>query len=79
MAAIDRRRADGELHLVDEDRVLDFDDVPSGDLGAGGLHRRGLPVGMQIVGRYRDDLNVLKMAHAFEQATDVGARRPPEA
>jgi amidase len=39
----------------------------------------GLPVGVQIVGRYRDDLNLLKMAYAFEQATNVGARRPPEA
>lgn len=37
----------------------------------------GLPVGIQIVGRYRDDLNVLKMAHAFEQATRVGVTRPP--
>lgn len=38
----------------------------------------GLPVGVQIVGRYRDDLNVLKMAFAFEQATGFGTRRPPE-
>jgi amidase len=38
----------------------------------------GLPVGIQIVGRYRDDLSVLKLAHAFEQATGVGGRRPPE-
>lgn len=38
----------------------------------------GLPVGIQIVGRYRDDLNVLKMAFAFEQATRFGERRPPE-
>jgi amidase len=38
----------------------------------------GLPVGIQIVGRYRDDLNVLKMAFAFEQATGFGKRRPPE-
>ncbi len=36
----------------------------------------GLPVGIQIVGRYRDDVNVLKCAHAFEQATRVGSRRP---
>jgi amidase len=36
----------------------------------------GLPVGVQIVGRYRDDLNVLKLAHAFEQSTLVGRRRP---
>ncbi len=39
----------------------------------------GLPVGVQIVGRARDDLNVLKIAYAFEQATGVGRRRPPEA
>ena len=37
----------------------------------------GLPVGVQIVGRHRDDLNVLKLAYAFEQATQIGKRRPP--
>ena len=36
-----------------------------------------LPVGLQIVGRYRDDLGVLRIAHAFEQATRVGEARPP--
>ena len=36
----------------------------------------GLPVGIQIVGRYRDDFGVLQMAHAFEQATQVWKRRP---
>lgn len=36
----------------------------------------GLPVGIQIVGRYRDDLGVLQIAHAFEQATGFGMRRP---
>jgi amidase len=36
----------------------------------------GLPVGLQIVGRHRDDVTVLQMAHAFEQATKVGNRRP---
>ena len=35
-----------------------------------------LPVGIQIVGRYRDDLGVLQIAHAFEQATGFGRRRP---
>ena len=44
-----------------------------------GFTDEGLPVGVQIVGRYRDDLNVLKMAYAFEQATRVGDRRPPGA
>ena len=36
----------------------------------------GLPVGIQIVGRYRDDFGVLQLGHAFEQATLVGLRRP---
>jgi amidase len=38
----------------------------------------GLPVGVQIVGRYRDELGLLQFAHAFEQRTKVGAHRPPE-
>jgi amidase len=36
----------------------------------------GLPIGLQIVGRPRRDLDVLKLAYAFEQATHVGKRRP---
>lgn len=35
-----------------------------------------LPVGLQIVGRYRDDFGVLQLAHAFERATQAGKRRP---
>jgi amidase len=37
----------------------------------------GLPVGLQIVGRYKDDIRVLQLAYAFEQATRFGDRRPP--
>ena len=36
----------------------------------------GLPVGIQIVGRRRDDVAVLQVGHAFEQATGVGRTRP---
>ena len=36
----------------------------------------GLPVGLQIVGRYRDDFGVLQLANAFEGATEVWKRRP---
>ena len=42
-----------------------------------GFTPEGLPVGIQIVGRYRDDFGVLQIGHAFEQATGVGGRRPP--
>jgi amidase len=37
----------------------------------------GLPIGLQIVGRHNDDWGVLQMGYAFEQATNVGKRRPP--
>ncbi|HEV7994098.1 MAG TPA: amidase [Gemmatimonadaceae bacterium] len=41
-----------------------------------GFTANGLPVGLQIVGRHRGDWSVLQMAHAFEQATRHGARKP---
>jgi amidase len=41
-----------------------------------GFTTDGLPVGLQIVGRYRDDFGVLQLAHAFEQETQVFATRP---
>ena len=44
-----------------------------------GFTSEGLPVGIQIVGRYRDDLGVLQIAHAFEQATGFGHKRPAAA
>ena len=41
-----------------------------------GFTPEGLPVGVQIVGRWHDDLGVLQLAHAFERATRFGERRP---
>jgi len=41
-----------------------------------GYTPEGLPVGMQIVGRHRDEWSVLQMAHAFEEATRSDRRRP---
>jgi amidase len=41
-----------------------------------GFTADGLPVGIQIVGRFRDDFGTLQLAYAFEQATDFGTRRP---
>jgi amidase len=41
-----------------------------------GFSASGLPVGLQIVGRHRDELSVLRLAYAFEQATRHGSRRP---
>ena len=44
----------------------------------GGFTPDGLPVGLQLVGRYHADRSVLELAHAWEQATGWGERLPPE-
>ena len=42
-----------------------------------GFTPEGLPVGLQIVGRARDDWGVLQLAHAFEAQTGHWQQRPP--
>ena len=42
-----------------------------------GFNEAGLPMGMQVIGRHHADLAVLQLAHAYEQATQWYARRPP--
>jgi amidase len=42
----------------------------------GGFTAEGLPVGVQIVGRDKEDFGVLQIAHAFEQATGFSKKRP---
>jgi amidase len=42
-----------------------------------GFTPEGLPVGIQIIGRYRDDFGVLQLAHAFQSANEAWRRRPP--
>jgi amidase len=42
----------------------------------GGFTPEGLPVGVQIVGRNKEDFSVLQMAQAFEQATGFGKKQP---
>ena len=42
-----------------------------------GFDERGLPMGMQLIGKPRGDFELLQLAHAYEQAAqDVLSRRP---
>jgi amidase len=41
-----------------------------------GFTPEGLPVGLQIVGRHQDELGVLQLAYAFEQATQFWQQPP---
>jgi Asp-tRNA(Asn)/Glu-tRNA(Gln) amidotransferase A subunit family amidase len=43
-----------------------------------GFTRSGLPVGLQIAGRWHDEAGVLRAAAAFEGAQPWADRRPPE-
>ncbi|HEX2175686.1 MAG TPA: amidase [Nocardioidaceae bacterium] len=43
----------------------------------GGFTADALPVGLQVVGPHRADLQVLQAGYAFEQETLFGLRRPP--
>lgn len=42
-----------------------------------GFDRVGLPIGLQVAGRPLGDATVLRIGHAFEQATEWHLRRPP--
>jgi len=41
-----------------------------------GFSREGLPVGVQLLGNHFAESTVLRLAHAFEQATDFARKRP---
>jgi aspartyl-tRNA(Asn)/glutamyl-tRNA(Gln) amidotransferase subunit A len=41
-----------------------------------GFDEAGMPIGLQIVGRPFDEATVLRVGHAYEQATDWHVRRP---
>jgi aspartyl-tRNA(Asn)/glutamyl-tRNA(Gln) amidotransferase subunit A len=42
-----------------------------------GFTAAGLPIGLQIVGKAFDEAGILRVAQAYEQATDWHRRRPP--
>jgi aspartyl-tRNA(Asn)/glutamyl-tRNA(Gln) amidotransferase subunit A len=44
-----------------------------------GFDRRGLPVGLQIMGNYFSEARMLGAAHRYQQAADWHLRMPPQA
>ena len=57
-------------------RPFNVSGVPTVSLPCG-FTSYGVPIGLQIAGRPFEDASVLRIAHAYEQATEWHKRRPP--
>ncbi|MFM7569811.1 MAG: amidase [Betaproteobacteria bacterium] len=51
--------------------------LPAASVPAGFGGARGLPMGLQLIGKPRGDLQVLQLAHAYDRASDWVRRAPP--
>ena len=68
---------DGERPVWTPMRTLPFDLTGHPALSVPIGFAKGLPMGMQIVGRHADEGGICRVGAAFERATDHAARRPP--
>jgi aspartyl-tRNA(Asn)/glutamyl-tRNA(Gln) amidotransferase subunit A len=41
-----------------------------------GFDEKGLPIGLQIIGKHFDEATILRIGYAYEQATDWHNRKP---
>lgn len=57
-------------------QIFNFTGLPALSVPCG-FDNQGLPVGMMIVGGRWDERTVLRLGHAYQQATDWHHRRPP--
>jgi len=64
------------FNLIRFTNPLNFLGVPAISIPCG-FTGEGLPVGLQLVGRWWDEATVLRAAYAYEQSTDWHERRPP--
>ena len=64
-----------ELAMLHNTRPINLTGLPTISIPCG-FTSNGLPIGMQITGRPNDEASVLRLAHAYEQATDWHKREP---
>lgn len=65
-----------ELEMLRNTRPINLFGLPAISVPCG-FTSGGLPIGMQIIGAPGADETVLRLAHAYEQATEWHMRRPP--
>ncbi len=73
---INGRKMDTYHRWMEVCSLVSMTGCPSLNVPAG-FDARGLPMGMQIVGRNQDELGCLQLAYAYEQATGWVAKHPP--
>ncbi len=64
-----------EIHMLHNTRPFDMFGAPTISVPCG-FTRSGLPIGMQITGALGDEGTVLRLARAYEQATEWHKRQP---
>jgi aspartyl-tRNA(Asn)/glutamyl-tRNA(Gln) amidotransferase subunit A len=64
-----------ELAMLHNTRPLNFPGLPTVSVPCG-FTRAGLPIGMQIIGPPGGEATVLRLAYAYEQATEWHKRKP---
>jgi len=69
-------KTDVRSALIRLTRPFNFSGHPACSLPCG-VSGDGLPIGMQLVGRPFDEATVLRVADAYQRATDWHRRRPP--
>jgi aspartyl-tRNA(Asn)/glutamyl-tRNA(Gln) amidotransferase subunit A len=73
---IEHERSPVRGSLIRYTRVFNVTGHPAASLPCG-VTAAGLPVGLQIIGRAFDEATVLRVADAYQRATDWHRRRPP--
>jgi aspartyl-tRNA(Asn)/glutamyl-tRNA(Gln) amidotransferase subunit A len=61
--------------MLHNTRALNLTALPTISIPCG-FTNNGLPIGMQITGRPGDEATVLRVAYAYEQATEWHKREP---
>jgi aspartyl-tRNA(Asn)/glutamyl-tRNA(Gln) amidotransferase subunit A len=61
--------------LTRNTKVVNFMGLPAMTVPCG-FDSRGLPIGMQLIGRPFDEVSLLRVGHAFQRRTDWHSRRP---
>ncbi len=70
------RRQPVRASLIRYTRVFNLTGHPAASVPCG-FTAEGLPIGLHVIGRAFDEATVLRVADAYQRATDWHRRRPP--